>query len=112
MHQVSFTAVYVWALVTMIVLFLLAVLIANMIQYKPNDPGTTARRIWFWILCALTGALAFVINFSISESALPAYKPSLQMHSGIAAGVAVVLYIIVGFVVSKAFSRSKVGTWF
>lgn len=113
MEQVSNFTAYMWALVIMVAFFLLAVIISNLILFKPNNPGTTARRIWFWGLCVATGVVGFIINFIIGKGiTVPSTQSDYFMHTGIAAGVAVLLYIIVGFGVSKLFPNSKVGTWF
>lgn len=113
MEQVSITSAYMWAIVIMAVFFLLAVIISNLILFKPNNPGTTTRRIWFWVLCVATGVVGFLINFIIGKGiTVPSIQGDYFMHSGIAAGVCVVVYILVGFVVSKLFPNSKVGTWF
>ena len=113
MDQISMTSAYMWAMVTMAIFFLIAVLSANMIIFKPNNPGTTARRIWFWVLFALTGVSGFLINAAISSKVeVPSIKSDYLMHSGIACGVALVLYVLLGFVISKIFKNSKVGTWF
>lgn len=113
MEQVSMTSAYMWAIVIMVVFFLLAVIISNAIIFKPNNPGTTTRRIWFWILCVATGVVGFIVNFIIGNSiTVPSIQSDYYMHSGIAAGISVVVYILIGFVVSKLFPNSKVGTWF
>lgn len=113
MTQASILSAYMLSGVVMVVCFLLAVLIANMILFKPRDPGVTKRRIWFWILCAATGVIGFLINFVIAQGiTIPNVHANYLMHSGIATGVSVVLYIIVGFVLSKIFPKSKIGTWF
>ena len=113
MDQISMTSAYMWAMVTMAVFFLIAVLSANMIIFKPNNPGTTARRIWFWVLFALTGVSSFLINVIVSsEVDVPSIKSDYLMHSGIACAVALVLYVLLGFAISKIFKNSKVGTWF
>lgn len=113
MDQVSITSAYMWALIIMVGCFLLATVIANLILFKPNNPGTTQRRIWFWVLCVASGIIGFIINFFIGKNiSVPTIQSSYFMHAGIAAGVSVLLYIIVGFVVSKMFPNSKVGTWF
>jgi hypothetical protein len=113
MEQVSITSAYMWAIVVMVVFFLIAVTISNLILFKPNDTGTTTRRIWFWVFCALTGVVGFIINYFIGKGIqVPSAQSEYFMHSGIAAGICVLLYIIVGFVVSKLFPNSKVGTWF
>lgn len=113
MDQVSITSAYMWAVVVLVVFFLLAVVIANAILYKPNDPGTTKRRIWFWVLAILNAPVGFVINYIIGSGiSVPSIQGNYYMHSGIAAGVCLVVFILVGFIVSKLFPKSKVGTWF
>ncbi|MCM1139105.1 MAG: hypothetical protein NC453_11105 [Muribaculum sp.] len=113
MDQVSMTSAYMWAIVIMVVFFLAAVVIANLIVYKPKNPGTTTRRLWFWVLCAATGVVTFVVNFIIGNSiSVPNLQSSYHLHSAIATGVAVLLYILIGFGASKIFANSKVGTWF
>ncbi|MDE6272042.1 MAG: hypothetical protein K2M31_03440 [Muribaculaceae bacterium] len=113
MNQVSVTSAYMWALIIMAVFFVIAVVIANMVVYKPRDPGTTTRRLWFWILCIASAAVGFGINMGIASGVgVPTIKSSYELHSAIAAGVALAVYIVAGFCVSKIFSKSKVGTWF
>ncbi|MEE1226267.1 MAG: hypothetical protein UHM08_04085 [Bacteroidales bacterium] len=104
---------YVWAGVTMAIFFLIAVLSANMIIFKPNDPGTTKRRIWFWVLCVLAGVVGFLINFLTTlDNEVSSNRSDYIMHSGIALAIAILLYIAIGFIISKIFKNSKVGTWF
>ena len=113
MNQLSMSSAYMWSAVIMIVFFLLAVLISNMILFKPRDPGTTKRRLWFWILCVATGVVAFVVNFIIGNTSnVPAIQSEYHMNAAIAAVGAVVIYILAGFLTSKLFPSSKVGTWF
>lgn len=114
MEQVSIVSAYMWALIIMAVFFLIAVLVSNMIPYKPNDPGTTSRRIWFWVLCVLAVIVGFVINFFAvaGNITVPSLHTKYLLHSSIAAGVALVLYILFGVIVSKLFPKAKVGTWF
>ena len=113
MEQVSITSAYMWSCVIMVIFLLIAVLIANMILYKPNNTGVTQRRVLFWVLFAATGVVGFLINYIIATGiAIPSVQASYLMHSAIAAGVSVVAYLVIGFVISKIFSNSKVGTWF
>lgn len=113
MDQASMTSAYLWALVIMVAFFLLAVIISNLILFKPNNSGTTTRRIWFWILCVATGVVGFIINFIIGKGiTVPIIQSDYFKHAGIAAGVSVVIYILVGIGISKWFPNSKVGTWF
>lgn len=113
MDQVSLTTAYMWALIVMVVCFFIATVISNMILFKPNNPGTTTRRIWFWVLCVLSAIIGFVINYFIGNSiSVPSVQSNFYMHAGIAAGVSFVVYVLLGFIISKIFPNSKVGTWF
>lgn len=113
MEQVSITSAYMWSIVIMVVAFFITVIISNLIKYKPSDSGTTTRRIWFWVLCVAASLVGFVINYIIGKTiTVPSIQGNYLMHAGIAAGVCVVVYILIGIVVSKLFPNSKVGTWF
>lgn len=113
MAQISVTSAYMWSCVVMVVFFLIAALVANMIPYKSDNPGVTKRRIWFWILCVATGVVSYVINSVIASGiTVPSAKSDFVMHAGIAAVVALVAYIVLGFILSKVFANSKIGTWF
>lgn len=113
MEQVSITSAYMWSFVVMALLFLFAILTANMILFKPGNTGVTKRRIWFWVLFLLTGVIGFLINYVISCGInVPSLQASYQMHSVIAAVSFMIVYVVLGFVLSKVFSNSKIGTWF
>jgi hypothetical protein len=113
MEQVSVTSAYMWSFVVMIILLLFAILMANMILFKPGNTGVTKRRIWFWIPFLFTGVIGFLINYVISTGIkVPSLQASYQMHSAIAAISSMVVYVVIGFVLSKSFSNSKIGTWF
>lgn len=113
MDQVSMTSAYMLAFVVMAVLFAVAVVASNLVLYKPGNPGTTTRRILFWAMCVLAVVVGFGINFYIASGVeVPNIKSDYLMHSGIAALASALVYIIVGFVVSKIFPNAKVGTWF
>lgn len=113
MDQVSITSAYMWALVSMAVCFFIAVIIANAVLYKPGNPGTATRRIWFWVFCIVSCIVGYLINYVVGSNIdVPSTQSKYLMHSGIAAGISCVLYIGVGFLVSKLFPNKKVGTWF
>lgn len=113
MNQVSMSSAYVWALILGVVCFLLAVIIANLILFKPNNPGTGARRMWFWILGVASVVIGLIINFIKADGiTVPSIQSDYQMHSAIAAGVCFALYVLIGLIVSKLAPNSKVGTWF
>lgn len=113
MQQVSNGVPFIWAGVVFIIFFLIAVVSANMILYKKNDTGVTKRRIWFWVLAALTFVVSFLINWGVAESIeVVSQKSKYITFSWISAVCATALYVLVGFIVSRIFSSSKVGKWF
>lgn len=113
MQQVSNGVPFIWAGVVYIVMFLIAVLSANMILYKKNDTGVTKRRIWFWVLAALTFVVSFLINWAVAESIEVVSQHSKYItFSWISAVCAMALYVLTGFIVSRIFTNSKVGKWF
>ena len=96
---------------------LIAAVISNAIKFEggsnPQDPKK--RKTWFWILAILNPVLFFVISFfalapdpNNSQMAYDDYIESLP----IAAAVGFVLYIVMGFVMSKIFKNGKIGNWF
>ncbi len=113
METASVTTAYTWAIVTLIVFFLIAILSANMVPYKPNNPGTSTRRVYFWVICVLSVVVGFFVNFGIASGIeVPTIKSDYMLHSSIAAGISFVVFIILGFAISKMFPNKKVGTWF
>lgn len=104
---------WMWAFIILVVFFLLAVVIANLIVFKPKDPGTTTRRIWFWVLCIATPVVSYIINYVIAKDiTVPTLQSSYLLHSAIASIAVAVIFFLAGYVVSKIFANSKVGTWF
>lgn len=104
---------YVWASVILIVMFLVAILSANLISYKPGGSDNSSRKVWFWVLAVLTPVIAFVVNFINSTSIhVKSANNEYVLHSGIAAGVVFVVFIVLGLLLSKAFSRTKLSSWF
>jgi sulfoxide reductase heme-binding subunit YedZ len=76
-----------------------------------KDPGK--RKMWFWILAVLNpvailllGLFAFVPDGNIMV--VQKYKTAIYIGTGIG----LVLYIILGFVLSKIFKNGKLGHWF
>ena len=109
------TSAYIISIVTALVFLLLSAFIANAIKFEggsnPKDPGK--RKMWFWILAVLNpvailllGLLAFVPDGNIMV--IQKYKTAIYIGTGIG----LVLYIVLGFVLSKIFKNGKLGHWF
>lgn len=109
----SVVLAYVWAAVSLVFFFLLAVIIAGMIQYRPGGNDETMRKIWFWVMCVLASVVGFIVNVIVASGIeVASAKDSYLAQSGIAAAVAFMLFILIGLILSKSFSRSKISSWF
>lgn len=112
----STTSVYVYAVIFAAVFILIALVVAKMIDFEggqnPRDPFK--RKLWFWVL----GVAASISNFLFGYFTIylpesnPYYQSQLITAIGIATGVSLVLYILLGFVLSKVIKDGKINNWF
>lgn len=96
-----------------IAMLLLAALISNIIKFEggasPKDPGK--RRFVFWLFFLLNPGVAYAVGLLTSpESGIKKTQHMESLPVGLAIGV--VVYLLVGFVISKVMKTSKVGHWF
>jgi sulfoxide reductase heme-binding subunit YedZ len=105
---------YVISIVSALVCLLIAALISNAIKFEgganPKDPAK--RKLWFWVMGILTPVIGFGIGFAMkpTKNQMEADKFTSALFIGIA--VAFILYILLGFVLSKMFKNGKLGNWF
>lgn len=109
------TSAYIISLITALIFLLLAAIIANAIKFEggstPKDPQS--RKTWFWILAILNPALGFLLGYFV-------FKPDANMMvlnnyvNALSIGTAIgfILYILLGFLLSKIFANGKIGHWF
>ncbi len=130
--QPDMTVVLVGVL-SALVFLLLAMLVANMIKFEPgaNPRDPQKRRLWFWLFGILATVLTFVLLFFVFNPDMtptmvnslskvtPAQKAAFKkaydhymLMAGISAGITFVLYVLLGFVLSKIFKTKKIGNWF
>jgi len=109
------TSAYIITLVTALIFLLLSAIIANAIKFEggsnPKDPQS--RKTWFWVLAILNPALAFLVGYFVflpdaNRMVVNNYVSALSMGTAIG----FVLYILLGFVLSKVFANGKIGHWF
>lgn len=99
------------ALGFMILFFLIALLWSNSVPYRPGGSDNVKRRVIFWVWCALTPLCSFGINWIVAGGAqTPAEKIDYMAAAGIAAVVALVLFIIVGAIVGFS-ATGKLRRW-
>jgi len=108
---------YIIAAIVAGAMILIAALISSAIQYKggtnPKDPRQ--RKTWFWVIAILNPIIFFLLGrFVLAPSANDdqmVYDEYMKVLP-IATAVGFVLYIIIGFILSKVFKNGKLGHWF
>ncbi|MFD0749195.1 hypothetical protein ACFQZS_03515 [Mucilaginibacter calamicampi] len=110
----SITA-YVISAITALVLLIVATIIATVINYeggsRPKD--ASKRRRWFWTIAALNPAVIFLLGYYVFKPTANIMVVNRYVHAlSIGTAVGFVLYILLGFVLSKIYKNGKVGHWF
>lgn len=126
-------SIYLIGVVAALAFLLIAILVANLIKFEPgtNPKDPQKRRIWFWILGVLAVITTFVLLYFVFMPAsveelkelgilkrpgdIDAYTDKLNIYNKnfpIATGVSFVLYVVLGFILSKVFKSKKIGNWF
>jgi len=94
-------------------MLLIAALISNMIKFEaganPKDPKK--RKGIFWLLFLLNPGVTYAVGILTSPaSGIAKTKHMESLPIGLVIGV--VVYLLVGFVISKVMKTSKLGHWF
>ena len=110
----SITA-YVISGITALVLLLVAALISNAINFergsRPKDPAR--RRHWFWVIAAVNPAVIFLLGYFLFRPDANVMIVNRYVHAlSIGTVIGFVLYILLGFVLSKLYKNGKIGHWF
>jgi len=106
---------YMFAVIAAIIFVGLSWLIANLIKWEggkdPKDAGK--RRAAFFIIWFVGGASFFLYNmFVVSEKVAPNLQSKFSQVNYISTAIVFIVYLIVGFVLSKLMKNSKYGTIF
>jgi len=109
------TTAYVISGIIALVLLLLATLISTAINFetgsRPKDPGR--RRAWFWTIAALNPAITFLLGYYIFKPTANIMIVKRYVHAlSMGTLIGFVLYIVLGFVLSKIFKNGKISHWF
>jgi sulfoxide reductase heme-binding subunit YedZ len=108
---------YIISIISAGLFILIAALISNGIKFEgganPQDPKK--RKIWFWIMAIINPVIFFVLAAFVlapvaddDQMVYDEYMAALP----IAAAVGFVVYVVLGFVLSKMFKNGKLGNWF
>lgn len=111
---VSTASAYASGVITSIVLILVSGLIAKSISFQPNLSDVAKRKLWFWILAILCPVVTFAITFVVYYIGIKAQSAqnSYMVAMCVSAAVSFVLYVVLGFIASKANKNGKLGNWF
>ena len=98
-------------------MILIAAIISNLIQFEggsnPKDPSK--RKMWFWVIAILNPILFYVLGaFVLAPKAADdqmVFDDYMKVLP-VAVAVSFVLYIVLGFILSKVFKNGKLGNWF
>jgi preprotein translocase subunit SecY len=105
---------YIIAVIFASVMLLFAALISNAIKFEggvnPTDPRR--RKIWFWVLGILNPILYYCIAAFVMAPTNKVQYNKWMDSLPIATGIGFVLYILLGFVLSRMFKNGKLGNWF
>lgn len=106
---------YIFAAIASLLFLLIAAAIASMIKFeggsKPSDPGK--RRLWFWVLGILSFATFFLYNmFAVAPTIAPNLQSKFMTTNIISSVITLIVYIVLGFTLSKIMRTKKIGNWF
>ena len=122
--QPTVADIWIWAIIVLAGLLAIAVISALLINYRPGGADKITRRVWFWVLAVLTPIASFLLNFfvhikdfeatfrTLSPTKIQETVKALTMNNVYSCIAVFAAFILIGFVLSKVFKRSKLGTWF
>lgn len=105
---------YVYAVIVALVAIGIAIIIAKLIPFQggSSDRSYIARRVWFII----TGLIAFIAFFLYNQLVVQneicraPLKSKFSDCNVISVIVIILIYLIISFIIMKAFRRSKFGS--
>lgn len=109
--------VYVISVISAVVVLLISALIANLIKFEggsnPKDPKK--RKVFFWIIAILAPVLTYVLGAFViypdPNMDLSAYEDHMNLLP-IGSIISLVIYILLGFAISKISRNGKLSNWF
>lgn len=108
---------YITSIIAAGLFILIAALVSNAIKFEgganPKDPSK--RKMWFWIIAILNPVIFYILsafllapNPNNDQMVYDEFMASLP----IAAGIGLLVYIVLGFVFSATIKNGKINNWF
>lgn len=106
--------VYILALVAAVLALVLAIVLSNRVSYQPNlsDVGMRKGIFWFSSIIAPVVSVLLAFLFVYMDLKTGSKKSTFMLHMFIGLCVSWVVYVVLGFIVSKANKQGKLGSWF
>ena len=108
---------YMISIIVAGVMILIAAIIALAIQFEggANPKDKSKRKIWFWVMAIINPIVYFLLGSLVLAPKADVDQIDYDDYMAIvpiATAVGFVVYIIIGFVLSKMFKNGKLGHWF
>ena len=105
---------YIIGVVVAVVMLVVAAVVSNLIVFRPDNSDCKSRKVWFWVLGALTPVLSFFVAFFAVYVGIKANskQESYMIAMAVSTVLSFVIYGACGFVLSKANKHGKLGNWF
>lgn len=95
-------------------MLIIAALISNSIKFEtgsnPKDPRK--RKIVFWTFFVLNPVVGYIVSFFLMAPEKGIARTQHLDSLGLAVGIGIITYLLIGFGLSKIMKTSKIGTWF
>lgn len=105
---------YILSVIFAAAVLLVTALISYAIKYEgganPKDPGK--RKMWFWIFAILNPIIFYTVAAFVMAPSNRREFEAWNDSMPIATIIGFVVYILLGFVLSKMFKNGKLGNWF
>lgn len=106
--------VYIYAIVAAVIALLLSIVFSKSVPFRPDFSDVGKRKSIFWFMSIAAPVLTALLTFLIVYLGLKtsSKKNACMLHMCIGLVVSWVLYVLVGFIVSKSNKQNKLGSWF
>lgn len=106
--------IYVIAIIAAIVTLLVAVLISNGVDFRPDMSDVSKRKTIFWVVSILSIILSIAVAFAFvyTDCKTGSKKSAFMLHESIGAALSWIVYLVLGIIISKANPKGKLGSWF
>lgn len=105
---------YIIGFVVAVVMLVVAAVVSSLIAFRPDNSDCKSRKVWFWVLGALTPVFSFLIAFFAVYVGIKANskQESYMIAMAISTVLSFAVYVLCGLALSKVNKHGKLGNWF